>query len=86
MSLPGSPASTLETTVGRDKKPPHNRARDEGTVKPLGVEITAPLYALLEKCRKAKKWSKRSAVEEALRDWLIKEGYTPPPEPTEEAE
>lgn len=91
MSPPGSPTTLEAPPVGRSQKPKdkpddkaeRERARDKGTVIPLGVEVSAPLYRLLERCHKAKKWSKRSAVEQALRDWLVKEGYTPPPEETE---
>lgn len=92
MSQPGATELLEAPLVGRDRKNPPDkagkgkdtdkpeRARDKGEVKPLGVEILASLYDALDKRRKAKKWSKRSAVEEALRDWLTKEGVDPPPE------
>lgn len=92
MVLSGSPA-TLEAPVGRPPKKTGRagggkpsgdrpeRARDKGIVTPLGVEVLTSLYDTLERCRRAKKWSKRSAVEEALRLWLTTEGYPPPAAP-----
>jgi hypothetical protein len=46
---------------------------------PLGIEVSTHLARALERCCAAKKWTKRSAVEEALRVWLTAEGFPPPP-------
>src|SRR5262245_40463206 len=58
--------------------PPRKRARDEGRVKPLGVEVDADLFEKAEQYRFEKKWSKRVLVEEALRKLLGPEGSSPP--------
>lgn len=76
----GSSLVVEDEPVG-SKKTPKNRARDEGAVVPLGVEIGAALSELVERCRKAKKWTKRTVVEEALRRYLTEEGFPPPPQP-----
>lgn len=84
-----SPAGVAElplegSQVGRkpSHKPPpsdkaRERARDKGTVTPLGVEISTRIDDALERCRVAKKWSKRVLVEEALTKFLSGEGFPP---------
>lgn len=41
----------------------------------LSVEIRRQLFDALERCRRAKKWTRRTAVEEALQQWLAREGF-----------
>ena len=60
-----------------EDKPKRSRARDTGEVVALGVEIDADLHQAFEECRDAKKWSKRTLVEEALKLFLGREGYLP---------
>lgn len=80
MSPPGSPA-LKEPPVGQKKpKQPRKRARDEGTLMPLGVEVETTIYDAVEKTRTAKKWSKRTLVEEALRRYCTEEGFPPEPQ------
>lgn len=75
MSTSSVSLSPLEINpVGR-KPVPRKRARDDGTVMPLGVEISAAIWNDAERCRAAKKWSKRTLVEEALRQYLAAEGF-----------
>lgn len=61
---------TREPPVGRagkgDKGKKRGRARDTGAVVPLGVEIDRGLHERFEAVRTAKKWSKRTLVEDAL--------------------
>ncbi len=61
-------------TVG-DTTPSRNRARDTGSVFPLGVEVSEEFKKPLERFRADKKWSKRTVVEEALRMLFTAEGY-----------
>jgi hypothetical protein len=75
-------ASYEEATMGRKKpgkpeaKPTaRGRARDVGSVTPLGVEVDTAIYRAVETCRVAKKWSKRTVVEEALKAYLEREGF-----------
>lgn len=58
-----------------DRTPPRERARDKGEVTPLGVEVLASLYRRMERCQLAKKWSKRTLVEDALDRYLTAEGF-----------
>jgi hypothetical protein len=68
------PGIALEVQVGRDKKPPpRERARDKGTVTPLGIEVDTSLYDEAEKRRAARKWTKRTIWEEAMRRFLGKD-------------
>lgn len=76
------PTAHAERTVARkktdkkpDSKPPRERARDKGEVTPLGVEVLTTLYRRMERCQLAKKWSKRTLVEEALDRYLTAEGF-----------
>ncbi len=46
------------------------RARDQGSVRALGVEIDSALYERLDACRKVKQWTKRVFIEEALRRFM----------------
>jgi hypothetical protein len=75
-------ATVLEALpVGRARRnkeeASRKRARDEGVVTSLGIEIATSLHNVMEKCRTVKKWSKRTIVEEALRHYLTKEGFPP---------
>jgi hypothetical protein len=58
-------------------KSKRSRARDLGEVVPLGVEVAADLHQAFEDCREAKRWSKRTLVEEALKAYLGGEGFWP---------
>ncbi len=62
-----------------DDKPKRSRAREAGTVVPLGVEVEAPLYNAVEACRRRRQWSKRTLIENALKMFLAQEGDWPPP-------
>ena len=77
MSSRGGPATVMEVSTVGQKKQPRNRARDQGTVTPLSVEVETPIYEAIEKARAAKKWSKRTLVEEALRRYCTDEGFPP---------
>jgi hypothetical protein len=64
------------TQVGR-KPSPRKRARDEGTVTPLGVEVKTTIFNAAEQCRASMQWSKRTLVENALREYLTAKGFPP---------
>jgi hypothetical protein len=66
-----------KSTGKHDDKPKRSRARDLGAVIALGVEIDADLHEAFEAGRAAKKWSKRTLVEEALKAYLQTDGFWP---------
>lgn len=57
------------------KKKAYLRARDRGDVVQLSVEIGTPLNRILEECRSARQWSRRTLVENALRQYLAEQGF-----------
>lgn len=62
-------SSTLLTATGAYEmagKKPRERARDKGTVTPIGVEVLTSIHDDAEKLRKKKRWTKRTIWEEAM--------------------
>lgn len=71
MSLQTADSLDLRTQAVAKKKPDdppkRHRARDLGEVVPLGIEIAKSIADRAEVLRKARRWSKRTLVEEALK-------------------
>lgn len=74
LTVPEADPVPKKQTSSKDDR---GRARDTREVVGLGVEVAANIYDALQNCCRAKKWSKRTTVEEALTKYLTSEGFPP---------